>query len=232
MKTGIVVFAHGSSVASANEAVRSVAARMAEAGGFELVETAFLELARPDLNEAVGRLRARGAGRIVVVPYFLTLGIHLQRDLPVRIEELRRRLTTRMNLEAALTPEMIAIAQRVRPDDVCFVPERRAELTTEGGLDVAANLERVAHACRALGEKGIRVSLFIDPDPRQVEAAKRAGLSRKVIIRKLAHPVTLVHRPWAKRRRICDAAVAAALIELWKLFDCPCGQPPAPLLRE
>lgn len=91
VKTGIVVFAHGSSVASANEAVRSVAARMAEAGRFELVETAFLELARPDLNEAVGRLRARGAGRIVVVPYFLTLGIHLQRDLPVRIEELRRR---------------------------------------------------------------------------------------------------------------------------------------------
>jgi len=64
------------------------------------------------------------------------------------------------------------------------------------------------------------------------EAAKRTGLSRKVIIRKLAHPVTVVRRPRAKRRRICDAAVAAALIELWKLFDCPCGQPPAPLLRE
>jgi pyridoxine 5-phosphate synthase len=91
------------------------------------------------------------------------------------VEELRRRLRTRMNLEAALTPEMIAIAQRILPDDVCFVPERRAELTTEGGLDVAANLERVAHACRALQEKGIRVSLFIDPDPRQVEAARRAG---------------------------------------------------------
>ncbi len=91
VKTGIVVFAHGSSVPSANEAVRSVATRMAEAGGFELVETAFLELARPDLAEAVGRLRAQGAGRIIVVPYFLTLGIHLRRDLPVLIEEIRRR---------------------------------------------------------------------------------------------------------------------------------------------
>lgn len=90
MKTGIVVFAHGSSVASANDAVRSVAAQMAQAGGFELVETAFLELARPNLSEAVGRLRAGGAGRIVVVPYFLTVGIHLRRDLPLLIEEIRR----------------------------------------------------------------------------------------------------------------------------------------------
>ncbi|MCS6951396.1 MAG: CbiX/SirB N-terminal domain-containing protein [Bryobacteraceae bacterium] len=89
MKTGIVVFAHGSSIASANEAVRSLTAVVAQAGQFELVETAFLELASPDLEEAVTRLRERGAERIIVVPYFLTLGIHLQRDLPRLVEGLR-----------------------------------------------------------------------------------------------------------------------------------------------
>ena len=82
MKTGIVVFAHGSSVESANDAVRSVVASLGRSGRYELVETAFLELAAPTLAEAVDRLVARGAARIVVIPYFLTLGIHLQRDLP------------------------------------------------------------------------------------------------------------------------------------------------------
>ena len=80
--TGIAVFAHGSSVESANEAVRLAAAEMASQGGFELVEPGFLELGKPDLPGAVERLIERGATRIIVVPYFLTLGIHLQRDLP------------------------------------------------------------------------------------------------------------------------------------------------------
>ena len=82
MSAGIIVFAHGSSVASANDAVRAVTAEMARAGGWDLVETAFLEQAPPDLPAAAETLIARGARRIVVVPYFLTLGIHLQRDLP------------------------------------------------------------------------------------------------------------------------------------------------------
>ena len=82
MSTGIAIFAHGSSVASANEAVRAVADRVSRQGGFQLVEAAFLEQASPDLAEAVARLAARGASRILVVPYFLTLGLHLQRDLP------------------------------------------------------------------------------------------------------------------------------------------------------
>ena len=76
-----VVFAHGSSVESANEAVRAVSAELASAGGY-LVETAFLDPVRPSLNEAVMALAARGATDIVVIPYFLTLGLHLQRDLP------------------------------------------------------------------------------------------------------------------------------------------------------
>lgn len=88
---------------------------------------------------------------------------------------LRKALRTRMNLEAAVTPAMIAIARRVRPQDVCLVPERRAELTTEGGLDVAGALRRVGRACRELTAAGIRVSLFIDANRRQIDAAVRAG---------------------------------------------------------
>jgi pyridoxine 5-phosphate synthase len=91
------------------------------------------------------------------------------------VDEIRSRLRTRMNLESAVTPEMLAIALRVRPHDVCLVPERRMELTTEGGLDVAGQRERVAEACRRLGEAGIRVSLFVDADLRQIDAAKAAG---------------------------------------------------------
>jgi sirohydrochlorin ferrochelatase len=80
--TGIAVFAHGSAVESANQAVRDVVARFASGGGFPLVEPSFLELGQPDLAGAVARLVERGATRVVVVPYFLTLGKHLQRDLP------------------------------------------------------------------------------------------------------------------------------------------------------
>ena len=82
MNTGIVVFAHGSSVASANDAVRTVVASMSRDAGYDLVETAFLELASPTLEEAVERVIQRGARRVLIIPYFLTLGIHLQRDLP------------------------------------------------------------------------------------------------------------------------------------------------------
>lgn len=87
MSVGIVIFAHGSSVPSANEAVQAVAKAAAAAGGFDRVETAFLE-AQPGLDEAVTRLVAAGARRILVVPYFLTLGIHLQRDLPAIVSRL------------------------------------------------------------------------------------------------------------------------------------------------
>lgn len=82
VKTAIIVFAHGSSVEGANEAVRAVTAAVAREGSFEIAETAFLEMARPDLAEAVERLAARDVRRMIVIPYFLTLGIHLRRDLP------------------------------------------------------------------------------------------------------------------------------------------------------
>jgi sirohydrochlorin ferrochelatase len=86
--TAIVIFAHGSSIESANESVRRVADAVARNGGFDLVETAFLEQGRPDLATAVASLAKKGATRIAIVPYFLTLGIHLQRDLPAIVERL------------------------------------------------------------------------------------------------------------------------------------------------
>jgi len=85
-KTGFAVFAHGSKVESANDAVRAMADQLARDGSYNLVEAAFLESAEPDLNGAVDRLVARGATRVVVIPYFLTLGTHLQRDLPRLVE--------------------------------------------------------------------------------------------------------------------------------------------------
>lgn len=91
------------------------------------------------------------------------------------VERMRASLQTRMNLEMAATDGMIEIARRVRPQDVCLVPERREEVTTEGGLDVAGQVARLQECCAALRAAGSRVSLFIDPDPRQIEAAFEAG---------------------------------------------------------
>jgi len=97
---------------------------------------------------------------------------HIQ-DRDVRA--LRGLLQTRMNLEMAVTEEMLAIAAEVRPADCCLVPEKRTELTTEGGLDVAARLAPIRDASAQLAAAGIRVALFIDPDAAQIEAAARAG---------------------------------------------------------
>jgi pyridoxine 5-phosphate synthase len=91
------------------------------------------------------------------------------------VELFRDALQTRMNLELAATPAMVAIACRVHPADCCLVPERREELTTEGGLDVIRHRAQVLDACTALAEAGSRVSLFIDADPAQLEAAVAVG---------------------------------------------------------
>jgi pyridoxine 5-phosphate synthase len=91
------------------------------------------------------------------------------------VEAMRGALQTRMNLEMAVTEEMIRIAASIKPQDCCLVPESRQEVTTEGGLDVAGQGARVAAAVAALGAAGIRVSLFIDPESAQIEAARRAG---------------------------------------------------------
>jgi sirohydrochlorin ferrochelatase len=85
---GVILFGHGSRVAEANQSVMAVTAAMRERGGYPLTATAFLELAEPELPAAVAALVAEGAQRILVIPYFLTLGIHLRRDLPRIVEEL------------------------------------------------------------------------------------------------------------------------------------------------
>lgn len=91
------------------------------------------------------------------------------------VELIHDLLTTRMNLEMAATDAMVAYALKIRPQDCCLVPERRQELTTEGGLDVAGQEVHLTEVCRRLGEAGVRVSLFVDAEPAQIEAAARTG---------------------------------------------------------
>jgi len=89
--------------------------------------------------------------------------------------KLREVVKTRLNLEMAITPEIVAIALKLKPDIVCIVPERRLEVTTEGGLDVVANEKAIAETRKKMNNAGIEVSLFIAPDPKQIEASARVG---------------------------------------------------------
>jgi pyridoxine 5-phosphate synthase len=91
------------------------------------------------------------------------------------VEMLRRLIQTRMNLEMAVADDIVAFACRIRPHECCLVPERRQELTTEGGLDVVGGFKKIAEACTRLADAGIRVSLFVDAEPDQIEAAARTG---------------------------------------------------------
>lgn len=105
--------------------------------------------------------------------------VHLREDRrhiqPRDVRLLAEVLNTRMNLEMAVTEEMLALAEEVRPAHVCLVPEKREELTTEGGLDIVGGFDHIASACQRLAAIGCDVSLFIDPDEAQIDAAKRAG---------------------------------------------------------
>jgi pyridoxine 5-phosphate synthase len=107
--------------------------------------------------------------------------LHLREDRrhirDADVQAIRPRLVTRMNLECAVTQEMLDIACAIRPQDVCLVPERREEVTTEGGLDVRRYFPAVQAAVRQLQAEGIRVSLFIDADPEQIAASSEAGAS-------------------------------------------------------
>lgn len=126
--------------------------------------------AYPSVVEAAALAEKAGADSITV---------HLREDRrhiqDNDVAQLCAHSQTRVNLEMAITEEMLAIALKHHPYDVCLVPEKRQELTTEGGLDVAGQVKAVAAAATRLSEAGIRVSLFIDPDEKQVEAAREAG---------------------------------------------------------
>lgn len=108
-----------------------------------------------------------------------SITMHLREDRRhIQIQDVRTArdlLKTHMNLEMAVTDEMLEIARVVRPSDCCFVPERRQEITTEGGLDVRSQVQRIKEATAVLLGQGVRVALFIDPDPPQIEAAAQAG---------------------------------------------------------
>jgi len=134
-----------------------------------------------------------------------SITVHLREDrrhIQARdVEVLLRTVQTRVNLEMAMTDTMVDFAVRHRPSDCCLVPERREELTTEGGLDVAGQVQRVAAACRKLAEHGIRVSLFIDPDEAQIAASAAAGA-----------PVVELHTG-----AYADASGSAAAIELERI---------------
>lgn len=142
--------------------------------GVNIDHVATLRQARGTLypSPVQASLMAESAGADVITLHLREDRRHIQ-DADVDI--LRQLLQTRMNLEMAVTDEMVQIALRVLPQDVCLVPEKRAELTTEGGLDVAAHFAKVSEACAALGAAGIRVSLFIDAARQQLDAAKAAG---------------------------------------------------------
>jgi len=105
--------------------------------------------------------------------------VHLREDRR-HIQErdvglMRQQLGTKLNLEMAVTPAMVAFAEQLRPDDACFVPEKREELTTEGGLDVVTHKQKILEAVKRLQNRGIHVSLFIDPENNQIETSKEIG---------------------------------------------------------
>jgi len=154
----------------------------------------------PSVLEAARVAEQAGADAITV---------HLREDRrhiqDEEVEALCRQVSTRVNLEMAVTPEMLAIAEANQPADVCLVPEKRAELTTEGGLDVIAQAGPVAAACAQLALAGIRVSLFIDPDPRQLEAARACGATL-VELHTGAYADADAARQPAELQRIVEAA--------------------------
>lgn len=124
----------------------------------------------PDPVQAA--IEAEQAGADIITLHLREDRRHIQeRD----VELLSSILQTRMNLEMAVTDEMIAYAVRLRPAECCLVPERRQELTTEGGLDVIAHAKKISTACKRLAEAGVRVSLFVDAEAAQIDAALRSG---------------------------------------------------------
>ena len=123
------------------------------------------------------------------------------------VERLREQAATKINLEMAVTPAMVAYAEKIRPHDACFVPEKREELTTEGGLDVVAHKIKVRDAVKKLQDRGIHVSLFIDPAQTQIETAKEVGADAIEIHTGAYCNVAMA----ARQRELAAIADAAAL---------------------
>ena len=154
----------------------------------------------PDPLEAA--LLAEKAGADGITVHLREDRRHIQeRD----VARLRQRIATKLNLEMAVTPAMVAYAENLRPDDACFVPEKREELTTEGGLDAVAHRTKIKEAVTRLQDRGIHVSLFIDPDMAQIEAARGAGAHAVEI-----HTGTYCNAAGAGREKELQSIVEAA----------------------
>ncbi len=146
-----------------------------------------------------------------------SITVHLREDRrhiqDADLTEIHDVMRTHMNLEMAVTEEMIGIAGQLQPTDCCLVPERREELTTEGGLDVAGQVDKVRDACSRLRSFGIRVSLFIDPEAEQLDAAVAAG-APVVELHTGAYADAVEEQQSAELQRIIAAAEYAAGIGL------------------
>lgn len=142
--------------------------------GVNVDHVATLRQARrtPYPDPVAAALIAESAGADSITVHLREDRRHIQ-DADVRV--LRQRLRSRLNLEMAVTDDMLAFAVDISPQDACLVPERREELTTEGGLDVVAALPQLRDACSALAAVGCRVALFVDPERQQLDAAVAAG---------------------------------------------------------
>jgi pyridoxine 5-phosphate synthase len=159
-------------------------------------------VAVPDPVEAA--LLAEKAGADGITVHLREDRRHIQeRD----VQLLRQRVKTKLNLEMAVTPAMVAYAETLRPDDACFVPEKREELTTEGGLDVAAHKRKIKEAVKRLQDRGIHVSLFVDPETNQIESAKEVGAHAVEI-----HTGTYCNASAAARETARQAVAAAAVL--------------------
>lgn len=160
--------------------------------------------AYPSVIDAAGVAAAHGADLITV---------HLREDRrhiqDADVAALAERSCTRLNLEMAMTEEMLAIALAHCPNDVCLVPEKRAELTTEGGLDVIAHADDVRRFCSCLSDAGIRVSLFVDPEADQIRAAADCG-APVVEIHTGAYAEAAADAAPGELERIAAAAAVAA----------------------
>jgi pyridoxine 5-phosphate synthase len=162
----------------------------------------------PDPVEAA--LRAEKAGADGITVHLREDRRHIQ-ERDVRL--LRACAKTKLNLEMAVTPAMVRFAVTVKPDDACFVPEKRRELTTEGGLDVVAHQTKVGKAVGKLQDRGIRVALFIDPVDEQIEAAKETG-AHGIEIHTGAYCNATGKKREKERRAIIAAAKLAASLGL------------------
>jgi len=157
----------------------------------------------PDPVEAA--LLAEKAGADGITVHLREDRRHIQeRD----VELLRERLKTKLNLEMAVTLAMVAFAENLRPDDACFVPEKREELTTEGGLDIVAHRRKIQDSVKRLQDRGIHVSLFVDPEEKQIETSKEVGADAVEV-----HTGTYCNAAGAERekeRRTVASAVSLA----------------------